>query len=79
MKKKVLITFIAFAMIINLGLLLPAFSPPAFSAKVIKLKFANYFPPPAKQSKICEEFIADVEKLTNGRVKIQYFAGGSLP
>ena len=78
MKKKVFITFTAFAMIINLGLLLPAFSPPAFSAKVIKLKFANYFPPPAKQSKICEEFIADVEKLTNGRVKIQYFAGGSL-
>ena len=46
--------------------------------KVIKLKFANFFPPPAGQSKICEEFCAEVEKRTNGRVKIQYFAGGSL-
>jgi TRAP-type transport system periplasmic protein len=47
-------------------------------AKVINLKFANFFPTPAKQSKICEEFIAEVEKRTKGRVKIQYFAGGSL-
>jgi len=46
--------------------------------KVIKLKFANFFPPPSGQSKICEEFIADVEKRTNGRIKIQYFAGRSL-
>jgi TRAP-type C4-dicarboxylate transport system substrate-binding protein len=46
--------------------------------KVITLKFANYFPTPAKQSKICEEFIAEVERRTRGRVKIQYFAGGSL-
>lgn len=46
--------------------------------KVIRLKFANYFPTPSKQSKICEEFIAEVEKRTKGRVKIQYFAGGSL-
>lgn len=46
--------------------------------KVMQLKFANYFPPPAKQSKICEEFIAAVEKRTKGRVKFQYFAGGAL-
>ncbi len=46
--------------------------------KVITLKFANFFPTPAKQSKICEEFIAEVERRSKGRVKIQYFAGGSL-
>jgi TRAP-type C4-dicarboxylate transport system substrate-binding protein len=46
--------------------------------KVIKLKAANFFPPPAFQSKYLEEFIADFEERTNGRVKIQYFAGGSL-
>jgi TRAP-type C4-dicarboxylate transport system substrate-binding protein len=46
--------------------------------KVITLKFANFFPTPSKQSKICEEFIAEVERRTKGRVKIQYFAGGSL-
>jgi TRAP-type C4-dicarboxylate transport system substrate-binding protein len=58
-------------------LLAVAFATPTH-AKVIKLKFANYFPPPARHSKICEQFIAELEKRTNGRVKIQYFAGGSL-
>jgi TRAP-type C4-dicarboxylate transport system substrate-binding protein len=46
--------------------------------KVFKFKMANYFPPPAQQSKICEEFAAELEKRTGGRIKIQYFAGGSL-
>jgi len=46
--------------------------------KVIKLKFANFFPPPSYQSKYLAEFCNEVEKRTNGRVKIQYFAGGSL-
>jgi TRAP-type C4-dicarboxylate transport system substrate-binding protein len=46
--------------------------------KTIRLKFANYFPPMAKQSKICEEFIAELEKRTDGRVKTSYFPGGSL-
>jgi TRAP-type C4-dicarboxylate transport system substrate-binding protein len=74
MKKIYFLTFLSLAVIISLVFI----NQPAFSADVIKLKFANFFPPPAKQSKICEEFIADVEKRTNGRVKIQYFAGGSL-
>ena len=46
--------------------------------KVIELKFANFFPPPAGQSKICEEFIQELEQRTGGRVKVRYFAGGSL-
>jgi len=51
----------------------------AFGAgDVITLKFANFFPPPSAQSKICEEFNAELEKRTDGRVKIRYFAGGSL-
>lgn len=44
----------------------------------ITLKFANYFPPPSAYSKICEEFIADLEMRTNGRVKVRYFPGGTL-
>jgi TRAP-type C4-dicarboxylate transport system substrate-binding protein len=58
-------------------LLAVAFATPT-PAEVIKLKFANFFPPPARHSKICLEFCAEVEKRTNGKVKIQYFAGGSL-
>lgn len=48
------------------------------AADVINLKFANFFPTPAAQSKLCEEFIAELESRTNGRVKVRYFAGGSL-
>ena len=47
-------------------------------AQVIDLKFANYYPPPAPQSKICEEFIQELEARTKGLVKVRYFPGGSL-
>ena len=46
--------------------------------KVIELKFANYLPAPAGQSKICEEFNAELESRTGGRIKVRYFPGGSL-
>jgi len=45
---------------------------------VITLKFANYLPAPSGQSKVCEEFNAELERRTGGRVKIRYFAGSSL-
>ncbi|MBW2064716.1 MAG: TRAP transporter substrate-binding protein [Deltaproteobacteria bacterium] len=51
----------------------------AFGAeKVIKLKAANFFPPPSKQSKILQEFVNELETRSKGRIKVQYFAGGSL-
>jgi TRAP-type transport system periplasmic protein len=46
--------------------------------KALELKFANFFPPPSRQSKIVEDFIADLEQRTGGKVKVRYFAGGSL-
>ena len=46
--------------------------------KTINLKFSNYLPPTAPYSTICEEFINDLEKLSGGRIKVQYFSGGSL-
>jgi len=46
--------------------------------KVINLKIANFFPPPAKQSKILQEFGQELESRSGGRIKVQYFAGGSL-
>jgi len=48
------------------------------AGKVIELKFANYFPPPSAQSKTCVEFNTELEKRTGGRIKVSYFAGGSL-
>ncbi len=71
MKKKLCVISLIMIMLV-------VFAAPAWSAKVITLKFANYFPPPAPHSKICEEFAQELEKRTNGRIKIQYFAGGSL-
>ena len=47
-------------------------------AKLINLKVANYFPPPANQSKMLEEFCRELEKRTNGGVKVDYYPGGSL-
>jgi TRAP-type C4-dicarboxylate transport system substrate-binding protein len=44
----------------------------------IELKFSNFFPIPARQSKIGEEFIKDLEARTGGRVKINYFPAGTL-
>jgi TRAP-type C4-dicarboxylate transport system substrate-binding protein len=46
--------------------------------KVINLKVANFFPPPSKQSKITEEFAAELESRSGGKLKVQFFGGGSL-
>ncbi|MBN1105364.1 MAG: TRAP transporter substrate-binding protein [Deltaproteobacteria bacterium] len=51
---------------------------PAWAKETINLKFANFFPPASAPSKMCEKFIADIEKRTDGRVKITYYPGGSL-
>jgi TRAP-type C4-dicarboxylate transport system substrate-binding protein len=51
----------------------------AYAAKdVFKLKFAHIFPGPAKQSQLCEAFVKELEERTDGRIKTQYFGGGSL-
>jgi TRAP-type transport system periplasmic protein len=46
--------------------------------KVINLKIANFFPPPSKQSRITQDFGEELERRSGGRIKVQYFAGGSL-
>ena len=43
-----------------------------------ELKFSNFFPAPAMQSKICEEFIKDLEARTKGQVKFSFFTAGTL-
>ncbi|RLA96137.1 MAG: C4-dicarboxylate ABC transporter substrate-binding protein [Deltaproteobacteria bacterium] len=47
-------------------------------AGTIRLRFASYFPTASAQSKLLEEFCTTVGERTNGRVKIDFFGGGSL-
>jgi len=56
-----------------MGILVPSI---VFGA--IELKFCNYFPVPARHSKICEEFIKDLEARSGGQLKIRYFPAGTL-
>jgi TRAP-type C4-dicarboxylate transport system substrate-binding protein len=62
-----------FVSLIVMGVLVPSI---VFGA--IELKFCNYFPVPAGQSKICEEFIKDLEARSGGELKIRFFPAGTL-
>jgi TRAP-type C4-dicarboxylate transport system substrate-binding protein len=56
-----------------------AFSTSGLSAeKIINLKFASFLPGPQHCNKTSQEFIAELEQRTNGRVKVKFFPGGSL-
>src|SRR4030065_48762 len=44
----------------------------------VELKFCNYFPIPSQQSKICEEFIKDLDSRSGGQLKIRFFPAGTL-
>ena len=75
-RKKLLIMVVAG--IVCLGLMVTVLPSEKAHAKVIRLKVANYFPPPANQSKVLEAFCRELEKRTGGQVKVDYYAGGSL-
>jgi TRAP-type C4-dicarboxylate transport system substrate-binding protein len=51
---------------------------PAFAAEAIKLKFANFFPPTHKNAVIFDQFSQEINKKSNGKVEISYYAGGTL-
>ncbi|BBO90349.1 hypothetical protein [Desulfosarcina ovata] len=52
-------------------ILIIGFSAGAVSAK-IKLTYNNYFPPTHMTSKMSAEWCKEIEKRTNGEVKIQH-------
>ena len=57
---------------------LMAIMPSASTAEQIKLTYSNFFPPTHIQSKLSEAWCKEVEKRTQGRVTVQYFAGQTL-
>ena len=50
----------------------------ANAAEVIKLKFANYFPPMHAHSIIMDEYVKKLNKELAGKVEISYHTGGTL-
>ncbi len=44
----------------------------------IKLTYNNFFPPTHRMALLGAEFCKEIEKRTNGKVKIAYYAGGTL-
>lgn len=71
MKKMIVLTALVLFSVVFL------FAHQGFSAP-IELKWSNYFPVPSMQSKICEQFIKDIEAQTKGKVKFVYFPAGTL-
>ncbi len=51
---------------------------PAFGQKAIELKYSNFFPAPHKNAVLSVEWGKEIEKRTNGRVKVTVFPGGTL-
>lgn len=50
----------------------------ALPAEVIKLSCSNYLPTTHPISKVTEEFCKEIDKRTDGRVKITFYGGGQL-
>ncbi|MCX8023234.1 MAG: TRAP transporter substrate-binding protein [Syntrophorhabdaceae bacterium] len=53
-------------------------SMPVFAAEVVKLKFANFFPPTHKNSILMEKWSQDLNKRLTGKVEITHYPGGTL-
>jgi len=74
MKKVALLCLILFA-----GFSFTAVFPvPAQAQDAVKLTYSNFFPPTHIQSQLAESWCKEVEKRTDGKVKVEYFAGQTL-
>ncbi|MBP1733701.1 MAG: TRAP-type C4-dicarboxylate transport system, periplasmic component, partial [Deltaproteobacteria bacterium] len=67
--------FLAVCVISLVACLLPA---PSSAADVIRLKYANFSPPTHGLSVLSDQWCKELEKRTNGRVKVAYFPAGTL-
>ena len=73
MKKKIFLFFLVAC--VGVGFLTVG---PIKAEAAIKLTYSNFFPPTHIQSKLAEAWCKEVEKRTNGRVVVEYYAGQTL-
>jgi len=75
MKKKCLLTLLfVFCFLFSLTIV----SVPSVKAETINLTYSNFFPPTHGHGIAGANMAREIEKRTNGRVKISYFPGGTL-
>ncbi|MDH3885050.1 MAG: hypothetical protein OET63_12605 [Desulfobacterales bacterium] len=67
----------AFCLVLTLGVIFLLHAHAA-QAKTIEFTFANIFPPTHIQSILNESWAKEVEKRSNGQIKINYYPGGTL-
>jgi len=74
MKRKLFLVL----MIVAVAVAFTALSFQKAQAAPIKLTYSCFFPPTHIQSKLAEAWSKEVAKRTNGRVKVEYYPGGTL-
>ncbi|MBF0229932.1 MAG: TRAP transporter substrate-binding protein [Desulfamplus sp.] len=76
--KKIMVIFSLTVAAILISGFIGLFTQTAKAADPVKLTYANFFPPVHVQSQLAESWCKEVEKRTNGAVKIDYYPGGTL-
>lgn len=74
MKRPIMKLFLAVCMI---SLVICFFSKPVLSAE-IRLKYASFFPPTHAFAILSDQWCKELEKRTDGRVKVAFFPAGTL-
>ena len=74
MKKKIFLFFL----VLSAGWMFVPMGTFQVQAEPVKLTYSNFFPPTHIQSRLAENWCKEVEKRTDGQVKIEYYPGQTL-
>jgi TRAP-type C4-dicarboxylate transport system substrate-binding protein len=79
-KRRAKMKLVRWSLVLCVGLAFGMLSTNTVFAKAttIELSYANFFPPTHIQGKLGDEWAKEIEKRTNGRVRVTYYPGGAL-